>query len=456
VRAYDAFRAPPLKLWHTFVPHELDARQIDTTNWQNWLATEDAAFAEVRAEVADKLPAEDRVSSNRFFTGSPMNAANFAADWNRSYALIPEGTPRGAVVLLHGLTDSPYSLRHIAAHYRARGFAAVGVRMPAHGTVPAALTKVRWEDWLAATRLAVRHARELAGAGKPIHIVGYSNGAALALKYSLDSLDDSALERPDQIVLISPMIGITSVARFAGVLGWPAVFPPFAKAAWLDVIPEYNPFKYNSFPVNGARQSSQLVRAVADQVVSASKRGKLAKMPPVLTFQSALDATVSTRAVFDTFYNYLPDGGHEVVLFDRNHGALVGPLVRPALVDALSGIVPAAPRVYAVTVVTNALGDVEAQTILAGSGSLRILPLAVDYPSEVYSLSHVALPFPASDALYGDGPALGDFGVRLGIIAERGERGTLIVNAETLMRASCNPFFDYLISRIDARIPATP
>ena len=46
------------------------------------------------------------------------------------------------------------------------------------------------------------------------------------------------------------MIGITRFARFAGVAGWPAVFPPFVKAAWLSVLPEYNPFKYDSFPIN--------------------------------------------------------------------------------------------------------------------------------------------------------------------------------------------------------------
>jgi alpha-beta hydrolase superfamily lysophospholipase len=332
----------------------------------------------------------------------------------------------------------------------------VGVRMPAHGTVPAALTKVRWEHWLAATRLAVRHARELAGVGAPLHIVGYSNGGALALKYSLDALDDPALARADQIVLISPMIGITSVARFAGVLGWPAAFPAFAKAAWLDTVPEYNPFKYNSFPVNGARQSSQLVRAVRKQVAGAGA-SKLAGLPPVLTFQSALDSTVSTRALFDTFYRYLPKRGHEVVLFDRNHGALVGPLVRPALIEPLVDVLPASPRSYAVTVVTNALGSVEAQTVLAGASSLRILPLDETYPSEIYSLSHVALPFPPSDGLYGYAPPDADFGLRLGTIAERGERGTLIVSAETLMRASCNPFFGYLLGRIDATLaPRTP
>lgn len=58
------------------------------------------------------------------------------------------------------------------------------------------------------------------------------------------------------------MIGITEMARFAGVFGWLAIFPPFAKAAWLSVVPEFNPFKYNSFPINGARQSSLLTRSL--------------------------------------------------------------------------------------------------------------------------------------------------------------------------------------------------
>ena len=96
---------------------------------------------------------------NRYFEGSPVYPGRFAQDWNRSYVLEPEATPGGAVVLLHGLTDSPYSLRHVARRYRDRGFVAIGIRMPGHGTVPAGLTDVRWEDWMAATRLAVREAR---------------------------------------------------------------------------------------------------------------------------------------------------------------------------------------------------------------------------------------------------------------------------------------------------------
>ena len=89
----------------------------------------------MRTRVTDKLPAEDRVAANRFFAGSPMNAAQLPTDWNRSYVLMPDGAPRGAVVLLHGLTDSPYSLRHIAARYRERGFVAISHphARPRHG-----------------------------------------------------------------------------------------------------------------------------------------------------------------------------------------------------------------------------------------------------------------------------------------------------------------------------------
>ncbi len=60
---------------------------------------------------------------------------------------------------------------------------------------------------MATTRLAVREATRLAGANVPLHVIGYSNGGALALKYAPDALDDKILSQPQQIVLLSPMIG---------------------------------------------------------------------------------------------------------------------------------------------------------------------------------------------------------------------------------------------------------
>ena len=456
VRAYDSQRGAPLAPWHTYAPHELTAQELANTNWDDYLAAERAIFESVRINVTQKLDPEDQVPANRYFEGSPIYPGNFATDWNRSYILEPEGTPVGAVVFLHGLTDSPYSLRHVARLYQSRGFVSVAIRLPGHGTVPAGLTNVDWEDWVAATHLAVREARRRIGPALPLHIIGFSNGGALAMKYALDAVGDPKLTRPDRIVLISPMIGITEMARFAGVFGWPAIFPPFAKAAWLSVVPEFNPFKYNSFPINGARQSSLLTRALQPRIARYATEGKLAELPPILTFQSVVDFTVSTRAIITALYQQLPDNGSELVLFDLNRSAKFGPLMRVSANTMLNRILPDPPRSFKTTIITNIHPDtseVMERVTAAGATTEQTRELGLSYPLGVFSLSHVALPFPLSDSLYGMLPdPLEEYGVSLGAVAPRGERGTLIVSLDSLIRMSSTPFFPYMLERIEQGI----
>jgi len=453
VRTYDALQGPALEPWHKLVPDELSASQLDKSDWAAYLRAEQQAFVEVKQQVTDKLDAEDRIPLNRYYDRSPVYPEHFAQDWNRSYELMPDGKPVGAVVLLHGLTDSPYSLRHIAEDYRRRGFVAVGIRLPGHGTVPGGLTRVDWEQWLAATRLAVREAHRAAGENVPLQIVGFSNGGALAMKYTLDALDDKSLVRPTRVVLVSPMIGVTRFARFAGYAGWPSIFPAFAKTAWLNLMPEFNPFKYNSFPVKAARQSYLLTHVLQQQISEDAQSGKLAQLPPLLAFQSVIDSTVSTRAVVTALFNQLPANGSQLVLFDINRSAYVGPLLRPAAETVVDRLLPAPPRAYQTTIITNASPDdaaAIAQVTQAGQTTVSSSPLGLNYPSEFYSLSHVALPFPTDDSLYGrnpQGPA--QFGIHLGTLAARGENGALVVSMDQLMRVSSNPFYPYMLKRIE-------
>lgn len=456
VRVYDSQRGAPLEPWHRYVPRELSIAEIDATDWKGYLKAEASIFEKLRDDITRKLEPQDRIPVNRYFDGSPVYPGRFEQDWNRSYLLEPQGAPVGAAVFLHGLTDSPYSLRHIARLYRARGYVSVALRLPAHGTVPGALTKVTWEEWLAATRLAVREAKRRTGPSAPLHIVGFSNGGALALKYALDALGDDRLARPDRLVLISPMIGLTSFARFAGLAGLPAVLPPFAKAAWLGVLPEFNPFKYNSFPVNGARQAHQLTVALQERVARYAREQRLDQLPKVLTFQSVMDFTVTTQAVVSALYVHLPANGSELVLFDLNRAAKLSPLLRSDAETLLARMLPPLPRPFRTTILTNARPDTEEvieQVIETGQTTERSRPLGLFYPADIYSLSHVALPFPASDALYGIQPDGSEsFGISLGGIAARGERGALIVSLDALLRISCNPFFSYLERRIDEGI----
>jgi hypothetical protein len=105
--------------------------------------------------------------------------------------------------------------------------------------------------------------------------------------------------------------------------------PYFEKANWLDVLPEYNPFKYNSFPANAGFQTASLTRTLQNdlgRVVAGPGRGAI---PPILTFQSVVDDTVSTPAVVHLLYDRLPANGSELVLFDVNHLSGIDVFLQP-------------------------------------------------------------------------------------------------------------------------------
>ena len=159
---------------------------------------------------------------------------------------------------------------------------------------------------MSVVRVAARHVASRAGPGKPFVLVGYSNGGALAVKYAQDVLEGSGLPRPDRIVLLSPMIGVTPFAGLARVASLLHVVPYFERNAWLDVVPEFNPYKYNSFPTNAGLQTWKLTQALNAQTDRLAADGRLKGLAPILTFQSLADATVSTSAVVHRLYDKLP------------------------------------------------------------------------------------------------------------------------------------------------------
>jgi len=76
-------------------------------------------------------------------------------------------------------------------------------------------------------------------------------------------------------------------------------------------------------------------------------------------------------------------------------------------------------------------------------------PLGLSWPRDIFSLSHIAIPFSLSDPIYGrDDVPNADRLIRLGILSPRGERAVLSVPSDTLMRLTCNPFFSYMDARI--------
>ena len=168
-RAWEAKRRPFLKAWHRFAPPS-EVRAADLTERftiEDYLRREDQVFREVDENISQRLAPEDRTATNRYFSESLTSPRRFPRDWNRTFEMVPDGGEiRGGALLLHGLTDAPYSMRRLAEILKSEGIYCLGLRVPGHGTVPGALTKAVWEDWSAATRVGVRHVRRRIGDGQ--------------------------------------------------------------------------------------------------------------------------------------------------------------------------------------------------------------------------------------------------------------------------------------------------
>ena len=106
------------------------------------------------------------------------------------------------VLVLHGFSGSPRSVRPWAEHLAARGFRIDLPRLPGHGTSWRELNVTGWEDWYARAERALLDLA--ATTGGPVGIGGLSMGGALALRL--------AQTHPDAVrglALVNPVINIT-------------------------------------------------------------------------------------------------------------------------------------------------------------------------------------------------------------------------------------------------------
>jgi alpha-beta hydrolase superfamily lysophospholipase len=448
----------PLEPWHTVqLSEEFRASRADEIrSFEDYLHLEDRLFAQLDAKVYARTPAGPDTALLRYSKGSASDPQGREPNWNRSFEL-PAAAPVGAVLLLHGMSDSPYSLRALGEELNRRHYWVVGLRLPGHGTAPSGLLNVHWEDMAAAVQLAAGHLAQKVGK-QPLHIIGYSTGAPLALDFTLNALDGRSGPVPSSLVLVSPAIGIHAAAAAAAWKRRLAVLPGLGDLAWLNVEPEFDPYKYNSFTTNAGEQVHRLTQSVSRRVASRARAQRVAELPPILVFKSNADSTVSTDAVVSRLLGLLDPQRHELVLFDVNREAAKSVLLvadRRALTNRVMGD---SRLPFAVTLVSNENEESAAvvarhQAPFSADVSQREA-LNMAWPPGTISLSHVALPIPPDDPLYGQRPPGNRDVLFLGQMAILGERGTLVLPAEWLLRLRHNPFYAYVESRTLAWIAA--
>ena len=108
-------RLPDLQPWHRMVLRDFRAADLKASSTlADYLAIEDAAFQRVRERIEDRLePAVESAGQSLQPATVFASRSRLGTDWNRTQILSPAGAATGGALLVHGLTDSPYSMRSI-------------------------------------------------------------------------------------------------------------------------------------------------------------------------------------------------------------------------------------------------------------------------------------------------------------------------------------------------------
>jgi carboxylesterase len=106
------------------------------------------------------------------------------------------------ILLIHGFTGSPSSMRPWAEFMHQQGYTVRVPRLPGHGTKPEDLNNVKWQEW---PRKVESELRELQKSCSTIFVFGLSMGGGLTLYTTQNQ------EKIKGIVLVNPMIHIPRV-----------------------------------------------------------------------------------------------------------------------------------------------------------------------------------------------------------------------------------------------------
>ncbi|MCG7537443.1 alpha/beta fold hydrolase [Pseudoalteromonas sp. OOF1S-7] len=205
--------------------------------------------------------------------GKPTQVADYVAPFELTHP-----NNQRAVLLIHGLTDSPFTFHSLAADLYAQGFDVRTMLLPGHGTAASDLKEVDYRDWKQHVRYAISRT---ASDYSEFTVLGYSTGAALATA-------EIAARRPDNLaalVLVAPATQSHSkVAWLAKWLDW------LPWVDWVDKGADLDLAKYESFPLHAV--------TLVEQAMADMREARLPASLPTLVIASDVDATINSQSTY--------------------------------------------------------------------------------------------------------------------------------------------------------------
>jgi esterase/lipase len=219
----------------------------------------------------------------------------------RPSASCSTASARKGVLLIHGLTDTPYLLRELGEHFAQKCFLVRSILLPGHGTVPGDLTDVEYRAWVEATDYGVQ---ELAADVDQIYMLGFSTGGTLALHYAFGKRTANSpstfRNKLKGLILLAPAIEVKS--RFAWAADEKIWFNRHLldREVWRPVAPDDDLVKYESFNVNAGAQIYKLTKELMDV------KGSRLDIPFMIALSDA-DETVESQTTMEFFDARAPE-----------------------------------------------------------------------------------------------------------------------------------------------------
>ena len=441
-RAYNSLDLPNLKTWHTQYPTPELLKNNNYDSFEEFAKADD----EYIRHNFEMIQSKDYDLFERYNPKSENYPLKGNLNYNASFVLDPGSKAKGIVILFHGLSDSPYHMRDIAMHFYNENYYVFAMRLPGHGTLPSGLLDVQWKDWQQAAFWSMKTANKLSQERNnlPIYMGGFSTGGSMILNYCFNASSSTEMRMPDKVFLFSPAAGVSSLGYIGAwhhSLSWMETFKKFA---WLDVVPEYDPAKYMSFTKNAGRQIFLLCKENMKLAEQLNKSQLINKLPPFIAFESWVDATVIPNDLIN-MYDLIANEDDELIMFDVNKN--YAPFIKGNRSEELDNIAINKTD-YSFEIFRNIPNDSidNMATLFAYNLDLNKYEVVsadtILWPKNIYSISHISVPISPSNKLYGKKSPLSNM-----LIV--GEKNTLIIPSDDITRVRYNPFFDFMMKRID-------
>lgn len=208
------------------------------------------------------------------------------------------------VLLSHGFTGSPASMRPFAEHLAAEGFGVALPRLPGHGTSWQEMNHTRWQDWFAVLenefeRLCKEHDK--------VFMAGLSMGGCLTLRMAEEHGADLS-----GLVLVNPSVQ-TDDKRLAALPVLQRVVPSLAGISNDIKKPGVDEHAYDRMPLKALYSLSQLWRVTRDDLAKVTQ--------PVMLFRSTVDHVVEASSGLKILSSISSRDVTEVLLEDSYHVA---------------------------------------------------------------------------------------------------------------------------------------